>query len=137
MFAKKAPITERILLSGLKFHGFIGPSCSEKILGQRITVHLEVELNTPRVSLSGCIMKRKSIQETVCYSDVYKIVRDALESTPRKVYFCLEEAAEEIIQEILRFSEFTRGVKICIEKNHVKSPLTVSAFAVEMCEKRS
>ena len=100
---------DRILLTGMTFYGYHGVRTPEKELGQRFVVDLEMEFD---LSAAG---RSDDLNDTVNYSQVYRVVKEIMEGPSRNL---LETLAEETAQGVL--SAFpVAGVRVRVTKPHV------------------
>lgn len=79
---------DRILLKGMRFHGYHGVLPQERAEGQPFEVDLEVELDLGRARRSD------ALEETVDYRLLYRAVKDVVEGEPVNL---LEHLAERIL----------------------------------------
>lgn len=68
-------MADKIILRGAQFHGKHGVSPEERIVGGRIIVDIEIEYDLARAGVSD------TIEDTISYADVFKIVRHLVEDT--------------------------------------------------------
>ncbi|BAS29342.1 dihydroneopterin aldolase [Limnochorda pilosa] len=96
---------DRILLQGMRFHGYHGVLPEERERGQTFEVDLELELDLtwPRAS--------DRIEETVDYRLLYDMVREIMEGPPVHL---LEHLAERIL----------RTVRDRVERTTFRRPVT-------------
>jgi len=85
-------VADKIILRGAQFHGKHGVSPEERVVGGRIIVDVEVELDVERAGRSDCLA------DTVSYSDVFKTVRHLVEDTESEL---LETLAVQITDALL------------------------------------
>lgn len=95
---------DKLILEGMVFYGYHGANRAERELGQRFVVDLEVTLNLAAAGASD------SLEDTVNYSHLYRVVQEIMEGQPRNL---LEHVAEEICAAILsRFPAETVRVRL-------------------------
>jgi dihydroneopterin aldolase len=68
-------VADKIILRGAQFHGKHGVSPEERVVGGRIIVDIEIEYDLTRAGVSD------TIEDTISYADVFKIVRHLVEDT--------------------------------------------------------
>ena len=104
-------MSDRVLLKGMVFYGHHGVRPKEKDLGQRFVVdlQLEVDLKAPGAS--------DRLEDTVNYSQVYRLVRDIITGPSRNL---LESLAEAVAQEVLgAFPTSVNAIRVRVTKPHV------------------
>ncbi|ONK69009.1 uncharacterized protein A4U43_C05F18330 [Asparagus officinalis] len=67
------PKGDKLILKGLKFHGFHGVNPEEKKLGQKFLVDVDAWLDLNE----AC--KSDNLCDTISYTDIYRIVREIVE----------------------------------------------------------
>ena len=87
--------SDSIRLTGLTFYGYHGVLPEERQLGQRFVVDLDLILDLAPAGLSD------NLNDTVNYSELYRLVRDVVEGAPRTL---LESVAEQISAAVLQQS---------------------------------
>lgn len=85
-------MTDKIILRGAQFHGKHGVSPEERVVGGRISVDVEIEYDLTRAG------ETDAIEDTVSYSQVFKIVRHLVEDTESLL---LEALARKISDALL------------------------------------
>lgn len=85
-------MADKIILRGAQFHGKHGVSPEERIVGGRIIVDVEIEYDLRRAGESD------SIDDTINYSAVFKIIRALVEETESLL---LEALARKIADALL------------------------------------
>jgi dihydroneopterin aldolase len=83
---------DEILLEGMRFYAFHGVNAEERRLGQRFTVDVALAVDLRKAGVSD------DLDDTVSYSDVYKLVRSTVEGKPRNL---IEAVAEDLAAGIL------------------------------------
>ncbi|MBI2855995.1 MAG: dihydroneopterin aldolase [Chloroflexi bacterium] len=104
-------MSDRVLLTGMVFYGHHGVRPQEKDLGQPFVVDLvlEADLKAPGAS--------DRLEDTVDYSNVYRLVRDIITGPSHNL---LESLAEDVAQDILRtFPLAVNAVRVRVTKPHV------------------
>lgn len=118
---------DKIILNGMVFYGFHGMSAAEQELGQRFVVDLEVYRDLSAAGTSD------SLDDTVSYTHLYRIVKEIMEGPSRKL---LENAAETVAHRILSDSDID-AVRVTIKKPEVPMKGSVLAHAaVEIFRER-
>lgn len=107
-----------IRLSNMVFFGTHGANPEETALGQRFSVDLSFWLDISRAS------RTDSLEDTVSYSAIYKLVRAEVEGEPSKL---LEHLAGRILDRVLQFDP--RIVRARVEVGKPSPPLKGSATA--------
>ncbi len=116
---------DKIQLQGMIFYGFHGVGQSERDLGQRFIVDLEMERDLHIAGLSD------DPEDTVNYSLVYTVVKNILEGPSRKL---LENIAETIAQKIL--NEFKiHSIKVIVKKPEVPMKGSILEYASVQIER--
>ena len=102
------PMTDRIVLEGMRFYGFHGVNPEERVLGQEYLVDLAVEMDLRPAGASD------RLEDTISYAHIYRAVRDIMEGEPRNL---LEAAAQSIVDRVL--ADFTvDSVSVRVKKPH-------------------
>jgi dihydroneopterin aldolase len=91
---------DRLLLEGMVFFGRHGALATERELGARFTVDVELGLDLRAAGRSDLPA------DTVDYSGVYEVVREVVEGEPRTL---LESVAERIATRMLAFDHVERA----------------------------
>ena len=110
---------DSIQLNGMTFYGYHGVSAAERELGQQFVVDLEVykDLNLPG--------QTDSLDDTVNYTNLYKIAKEAVEGSRHEL---LESLAESITKRVLqKFS--VDSVKVTVKKPSVPIKGSVMDYA--------
>ena len=108
---------DKIQLTGMVFYGFHGVGQSERELGQRFVVDIEAERDLRAAGMSD------ALEDTVDYSLIYRIARDAVEGPGHTL---LESVAEAIAQRVLAECEVD-AVRVRLKKPEV--PIQGSVLA--------
>ena len=120
---------DRVLLEGMVFFGRHGVLASERELGQRFVVDVEMGLDLRRAGISD------DLTETVDYSEVHKRVRKIAEGDP---FDLIEAVAERIAASILESHPKIEAVRVKVKKPDVRLEGTVlGGSAVEILRHRS
>ena len=111
------------------FFGRHGVLASERELGQRFVVDLEMRLDLRRAGVSD------DLTETVDYSEAHRQVREIVEGGP---FDLIETVAERIAASILESHSKIEAVRVKVAKPEVRLEDTVLAgSAVEVLRHRS
>src|SRR4051794_3690089 len=105
-----APVTDEILLEGMRFYAYHGVNPEERALGQRFTVDVVLAVDLRRAGQSD------ELAHTGSYSAVYKVVRGIVEGEPRQL---IEAVAEEIAAMILTDFPLVARVTVTVRKPEV------------------
>ncbi len=92
-------MADRIIISGIRFHGFHGLTALEKEIGVRFAIDLEMERDLSKASESD------TLSETIDYRKVHQLVLDIGRN---ESYRLLEKLAGRIASEILKHFEIER-----------------------------
>ena len=111
---------DRIVLSGLEFHGFHGAFEEEARFGARFTVDLELYLPLPASD---------RLEDTADYSAVYALVRR--EVTERR-HRLIETLANVIAERVLASAPRLERVVVRVHKPHAPLPGVVRDVFVEV-----
>ena len=120
-------MSDSILLEGMVFYGHHGANPHERELGQPFVVDLELELDLRPPGASD------DLKDTVDYSRVYRVVREAMEGPGRNL---LESLAEEVARRVLH-SFPLEAVRVKVAKPHVSiEGAVLDGAAVEIYRRR-
>ncbi|KAL8505235.1 hypothetical protein ACS0TY_016451 [Phlomoides rotata] len=119
---------DKLVLRGLKFHGFHGVKPEEQKLGQKFLIDVDAWTDLQAAGISD------HLQDTISYTAIYSIVRDVVEGAPHNL---LESVAERIASTVL--SKYTQisAVRIKVGKPHVAVLGSVDYLGVEITRHRS
>ena len=99
-------VSDTIVLERMQFYGYHGGRSEERTLGQPFEVDLEAELD---LRVAG---KSDDLENTVNYTQLYKIVKEVMEGRPRNL---LESLAEEIADRSLSAFPID-GIRVRVKK---------------------
>ncbi|KAJ4973241.1 hypothetical protein NE237_006415 [Protea cynaroides] len=118
---------DKLILRGLKFHGFHGVAEEERKLGQKFLVDVDTWLD---LRAAG---KSDHLTDTVSYVDIYSIVKETIEGPPHKL---VESVAQLIACTV--FAKFPQisAVRVKVGKPHVAVYGTVDYLGVEIVRYR-
>jgi dihydroneopterin aldolase len=120
---------DEIALTGMTFFGRHGVNPEETVLGQRFGLDLSLWLDLSAAA------KSDQLADTVSYSAVYKLVRQAIEGEPSKL---LEHIAGQLVQAVLAHDPRIERVRVKISK--ISPPLkgsTTGEVSVTVIRSRS
>ncbi|KAL3655688.1 hypothetical protein CASFOL_000084 [Castilleja foliolosa] len=83
---------DKLVLRGLKFHGYHGVKPEERKLGQKFLIDVDAWMDLREAGNSD------RLTDTISYTAVYSIVKDVVEGTPRNL---LESVAQQIAAAVL------------------------------------
>ncbi|RTZ96119.1 MAG: dihydroneopterin aldolase [Candidatus Neomarinimicrobiota bacterium] len=116
-----------IRLKNMLFYGYHGVNESEKELGGKFEVDLELSTSLKKPGLSD------DLHDTVDYEAVYKTVNNCVES---KRYFLLEALAEDISRSVINKYDID-AVVIRIRKPNAPVSGVIDTVEVELKRKKS
>ncbi|KAK6926492.1 Dihydroneopterin aldolase/epimerase domain [Dillenia turbinata] len=119
---------DRLILRGLKFHGYHGVKPEEKKLGQKFLIDVDAWLDLRKAGESDCL------SDTVSYTDIYRIVKEIVEGTPQNL---LESVAQLIAS--TTFAKFPQisSIRVKVGKPHVAVPGQLDYLGVEILRSRN
>ncbi|MBV9868093.1 MAG: dihydroneopterin aldolase [Abitibacteriaceae bacterium] len=117
---------DRILLNGLAFFGYHGCHPSERELGQKFIVDIELECDLTAAGESD------DLQDTIDYMSIYNAAREVIEGEPAQL---LESLAQRIADFALR-DERVESAWVRIRKPHIALPGMVDYLGVEITRGR-
>ena len=116
-----------IRLKNMLFYGYHGVNESEKELGGKFEVDLELSTSLKKPGLSD------NLHDTVDYEAVYKTVNNCVES---KRYFLLEALAEHISRSVIKKYNID-AVVIRVRKPNAPVSGVIDTVEVELKRKKS
>ena len=116
-------MSDRIVLAGMVFQARHGVLDWEKSTAQRFEVDVELVLDVQPAGLDDDLTK------TVDYRNVYRVVRQIVEST---TYNLIEALAEAIAHEILAEQPLVDEVVVRVRKPEVRLDGPLDSTAVEI-----
>ncbi|KAL5989936.1 Dihydroneopterin aldolase 1 [Asimina triloba] len=117
------PKGDKLILRGLKFHGFHGVKQEEKKLGQKFLVDVDAWLDLSKAGDSDCM------EDTLSYTDIYRIVQEVVEGPPHNL---LESVAQQIANTTLTKHPQISAVRVKVGKPHVAVQGQVDYLGVEI-----
>ncbi|KAF9595449.1 hypothetical protein IFM89_000367 [Coptis chinensis] len=118
---------DKLILRGLKFHGFHGVKPEEKKLGQKFLVDVDAWLDLRPAG------KSDRLSDTISYTEIYRIVREVIEGPSHDL---LESVAHLIaITSLTKFSQIS-AVRVKVGKPHVAVLGSVDYLGIEIFRSR-
>lgn len=118
---------DKLLLRGLRLFGRHGVLKSERELGQKFVVDMEVQTD---VSKAG---ETDDMKDTINYVAMYDIAKRVVQGAPKHL---VESVASEIANDVLREIEGVDEVRVRVMKPHVALPAVSDGIGVEICRCR-
>lgn len=120
-------MTDRIVLTGMRFYGYHGVYPEEVKLGQAFSVDVELLAD---LRAAG---EMDEIRKTVDYGKVYQTVKHIVEGKPFKL---IEALAERVAEEVLREHRNASEVVVRVHKPKAPIPGPIDGVMVEIRRKR-
>ncbi|MEG6617204.1 2-amino-4-hydroxy-6-hydroxymethyldihydropteridine diphosphokinase [Peptococcaceae bacterium 1198_IL3148] len=118
---------DKIIMQGMQFYGYHGALAEEQQLGQRFTVDLQLYLDLQPAGIADDLAK------TVSYADVYRLVKNIIESAKYKL---IESLAETIASQVLdNFA--VKKVTVQVKKPQAPIPGIFDYMAVEITRSKA
>uniref|UniRef100_A0A5B7BPD3 7,8-dihydroneopterin aldolase n=1 Tax=Davidia involucrata TaxID=16924 RepID=A0A5B7BPD3_DAVIN len=114
---------DKLVLRGLKFHGFHGVKPEEKKLGQKFFVDVDAWMD---LRAAG---KSDNLLDTISYTEIYRIVREVVEGPSQNL---LESVAQLIASTTLTKFPQISAVRVKVGKPHVAVHGPVDYLGVEI-----
>jgi 7,8-dihydroneopterin aldolase/epimerase/oxygenase len=114
----------RVMLSGMRFHGYHGVFDEEARLGAPFVVDLEIEADLPASD---------DLASTVDYARVYELVRRVVTG---ERYRLIEALAHRLARDVLIAEELAAAVTVRVHKPHAPLPGVVGDVMVEVHHRR-
>ncbi|KAL7198068.1 hypothetical protein ACSBR2_020563 [Camellia fascicularis] len=114
---------DKLVLRGLKFHGFHGVKPEERKLGQKFLVDVDAWMDLQEAGKSDLL------SDTISYTEIYRIVREVVEGPPQNL---LESLAQLIASTTLTKFPQISAVRIKVGKPHVAVHGTIDYLGVEI-----
>eukprot|EP00268_Persea_americana_P033091 TRINITY_DN327_c1_g1_i1.p1 TRINITY_DN327_c1_g1~~TRINITY_DN327_c1_g1_i1.p1 ORF type:complete len:147 (-),score=31.68 TRINITY_DN327_c1_g1_i1:230-670(-) len=118
---------DKLILRGLKFHGFHGVKEEEKKLGQKFLVDVDAWLDLRKAGKTDCL------SDTVSYTAIYSIVQEVVEGPSQNL---LESVAHLIANTILMKFPQISAVRVKVGKPHVAVRGPVDYLGVDIIRYR-
>ncbi|PHT37137.1 Dihydroneopterin aldolase 1 [Capsicum baccatum] len=122
------PKGDKLVLRGLKFHGYHGVKQEEKKLGQKLLVDVDAWMDLRAAGESDCL------SDTLSYTDIYRIVKEVMEGPPKDL---LESVAQLIASTTLTKYPQVSAVRVQVGKPHVAVEGPVDYLGVEIVRYRN
>ncbi|KAB1222539.1 Dihydroneopterin aldolase [Morella rubra] len=119
---------DKLMLRGLKFHGYHGVNPEERKLGQKFLVDVDAWMDLRLAGKSDCL------SDTVSYTDIYRIVKEVMEGPAHNL---LESVAQLIASTTFTKHHQISAVRVKVGKPHVAVPGSVDYLGVEIVRYRS
>ncbi|GAA0149694.1 aldolase [Lithospermum erythrorhizon] len=122
------PKGDKLVLRGLKFHGFHGVKPEEKTLGQKFVIDVDAWMDLLPAGVSD------NLSDTVSYTAIYRIVKEVVEEMPQNL---LESVAQLIASTTLTKFPQISAVRVHVAKPHVAVKGQIDYLGVEIIRYRS
>ncbi|KAK6126485.1 hypothetical protein DH2020_039758 [Rehmannia glutinosa] len=119
---------DKLVLRGLKFHGYHGVKPEERTLGQKFVIDVDAWMDLQAAGISDCL------SDTISYTAIYSIVRDVVEGAPQNL---LESVAELIASKVLSKYPQVSAVRVQVGKPHIAVLGQVDYLGVEIVRQRT
>ncbi|KNA21714.1 hypothetical protein SOVF_038560 [Spinacia oleracea] len=119
---------DKLVLRGLKFHGFHGVKPEEKTLGQKFVVDVDAWMDLRKAGISDCL------SDTISYSEIYRIVKEVVEGTSRDLLECV--AHQIASTTFIKFPQIS-DVRVEVKKPHVAVHGQIDYLGIEIFRSRS
>lgn len=120
-------IRDRIMLNDVGFYGYHGVMPEESKLGQRFRIDLQCGLDL------GAAGRTDTVEETVSYEDIFKVVKQAFEE---KRFKLIEALGQHIIDRLFEAFPKIEWVRIRVRKPDAPIPVVAGEFAIEIVRRR-
>ncbi|KAI5679666.1 hypothetical protein M9H77_00893 [Catharanthus roseus] len=121
------PLGDKLVLRGLKFHGFHGVKPEERKLGQKFLIDVDAWMDLQPAGVSD------HLSDTISYTAIYGIVKEVLEGPPQNL---LESVAQLVASRILAKYHQVSAVRVQVGKPHVAVHGPVDYLGVEITRYR-
>ncbi|CAL9026233.1 unnamed protein product [Prunus brigantina] len=101
---------DKLILRGLKFHGFHGVKPEERTLGQKFVIDVDAWMDLREAG------KSDRLSDTISYTEIYRIVKEVVEGPPHNL---LESVAQLIASTTLKNYTQISAVSVKVGKPHV------------------
>ncbi|KAH7525823.1 hypothetical protein ACOSP7_028758 [Xanthoceras sorbifolium] len=119
---------DKLILRGLKFHGFHGVKPEERTLGQKFLIDVDAWMD---LRTAG---KTDHLSDTISYTDIYRIAKEVVEGPPHNL---LESVAHLIATTTLSKYPQISAVRVKVGKPHVAVHGPLDYLGVEITRYRS
>ena len=121
--------SDKILLNDLQFHAYHGVHPSEKELGQKFLVNVELTATSLRDA-----SRTDDVSHTVDYAKAFRLIRTLVVSGPQRDL--IETVGEDICEGLLREFRLVEKVKVRVEKPCVAIDGDVRSLGIELNRRR-
>lgn len=143
------PPPDKIHLNDLQFHAYHGVLPSEKSLGQKFLINVEMkkkrrtlsnfDVETPtttssKTSMEELLKAHDRIEHTVDYAKAFNLVKSIVVSGPQRDL--IETVGEDIAGQILRQFPSVDEVKVHVEKPHVAIDGDLRSLGISLVRRR-
>ncbi|KAF2289595.1 hypothetical protein GH714_037372 [Hevea brasiliensis] len=118
---------DKLILRGLKFHGFHGVKPEEKTLGQKFLIDVDAWMD---LRAAG---KSDQLSDTLSYTEIYRLVKEVVEGPPHNL---LESVAQQIASTTLTKYPQISAVRVKVGKPHVAVHGPLDYLGVEIFRRR-
>ncbi|MBA0850262.1 hypothetical protein Goshw_027516 [Gossypium schwendimanii] len=122
------PTGDKLILRGLKFHGFHGVKPEEKKLGQKFLVDVDAWMDLRKAG------KSDNLSDTLSYTDIYHIVKEVVEGASHDL---LESVAQMIASKTFTNHSQISAVRVKVGKPHVAVHGCLDYLGVEIIRYRT
>ncbi|KAL6496374.1 hypothetical protein OROGR_029632 [Orobanche gracilis] len=119
---------DKLVLRGLKFHGYHGVKPEERKLGQKFLVDVDAWMDLQAAGISD------RLSDTISYTAIYSIVKEVVEGAPHNL---LESVAQQIASAVLSEYPQVSAVRVQVGKPHVAVLGQVDYLGVEIVRHRT
>ncbi|KAL2537441.1 Dihydroneopterin aldolase 1 [Forsythia ovata] len=119
---------DKLVLRGLKFHGYHGVKPEEKKLGQKFLIDVDAWMD---LQVAG---NSDNLSDTISYTAIYRIVKEVVEGASHNL---LESVAQLIASTILSKYHQLSAVRVQVGKPHVAVQGSLDYLGVEITRYRS
>ena len=121
--------SDKILLNDLQFHAYHGVLPSEKELGQKFLVNVELTATSLRDA-----SRTDDVSHTVDYAKAFRLIRTLVVSGPQRDL--IETVGEDICEGLFREFRLVEKVKVRVEKPCVAIDGDVRSLGIELNRRR-
>ena len=138
---------DKIHLNDLQFHAYHGVLPSEKSLGQKFLINVEMkkkrrntlsafdtETPTPSEATEEVLKAHDRIEHTVDYAKAFTLIKSIVVSGPQRDL--IETVGEDIAWQILRQFASVDEVKVSVEKPHVAIDGDLRSLGISLVRRR-
>ncbi|KAI3447370.1 hypothetical protein Pfo_004035 [Paulownia fortunei] len=119
---------DKLVLRGLKFHGYHGVKPEERKLGQKFLIDVDAWMDLQAAGNSD------RLSDTISYTAIYSIIKEVVEGAPHNL---LESVAQLIASTVLSKYPQVSAVRVQVGKPHVAVLGPVDYLGVEIVRHRS